>query len=81
MPTFRFGGGPYTCIGNAFAALEGQLLLVTVAQRCRFELMPDPCIIHNPLITLGMKNGMRMRLVARRSARAEQDATALIQSH
>ena len=78
---FPFGGGPHICIGNAFAALEGQLLLATIAQRYRFELMPDPPVVPDPLITLGMKNGMRMRLVACREARAEQAPMALVQNH
>ena len=60
---FPFGGGPHICIGNAFAALEGQLLLATIAQRYRFEIMPDPPVVPDPLITLGMKNGIRMRLL------------------
>ena len=75
---FPFGGGPHICIGNAFAALEGQLLLATIAQRYRFELMPDPPIVPDPLITLGMKHGMRMRLVTRRPARVEQAPMAMV---
>lgn len=74
---FPFGGGPHICIGNAFAALEGQLLLATIAQRYRFELMPDPPVVPDPLITLGMKHGMRMRLIARRAARVEQAPMAM----
>jgi cytochrome P450 len=33
---FPFGGGPRTCIGNAFAQLEGNVVLGTLCQR--FEL-------------------------------------------
>lgn len=35
-----FGAGPRICIGNHFALLEGQILLATLAQRVRFELLP-----------------------------------------
>lgn len=74
-----FGGGPHICIGNQFAVLEGQLLLATIAQRYRFELLPDPPVVPIPQITLGMKHGMRMRLVARRPAQTGQAPAAAVQ--
>jgi cytochrome P450 len=36
---FPFGGGPRICIGEGFAWMEGVLLLATLAQRWRFELL------------------------------------------
>lgn len=60
-----FGGGPRVCIGNAFAMMEAQLLLATIAQRFRLELVPGQEIVPNPLITLSPRDGLRMRLVAR----------------
>ena len=76
---FPFGGGPHVCIGNSFATMEGQLLLAAIAQRYRFELMPEPPVIANPLITLGMKDGVHMRLVARRPAHATDKPVAAVQ--
>ena len=45
--------------------MEAQLLLATIAQRFRFELVPEQEIVPNPLITLSPRDGLQMRLVAR----------------
>jgi cytochrome P450 len=47
-----FGGGPRGCIGNQFAMLEAQLIVATIAQRYRIELVPNQDIRPEPLITL-----------------------------
>jgi len=56
-----FGGGPRGCIGNQFAMLEAQLIVVTIAQRYRIELVPDQNIRPEPLITLRPTPGIRAR--------------------
>ena len=38
---FPFGGGPRHCIGNAFAMMEMQLVLATVAQHYSLRLVPE----------------------------------------
>ncbi len=57
---FPFGGGPHICIGQSFAMLEAVLILATIAQRYRLDLVHDQRIELEPLITLRAKHGMRM---------------------
>jgi len=60
---FPFGGGPRACIGSQFALAEGPLILATLGQRYRFELLhPGQRLELEPQITLGPKGGMPMRL-------------------
>ena len=54
-----FGGGPRGCIGNQFAMVEAQLIVATIAQRYRLELVPDQVIRPEPLITLRPSPGIR----------------------
>lgn len=59
---FPFGGGPRVCIGAGLAMMESTLLLATVAQRFRFELVPDHPIKLFPSVTLRPKYGIRAGL-------------------
>jgi cytochrome P450 len=43
---FPFGGGPRVCIGEAFAKMEGLLVLATIAQRFKLALVPGQVICH-----------------------------------
>ena len=56
---FPFGGGPRVCIGAGFAMMEATLLLASIAQRFRFELLPDHPIKLFPSVTLRPKHGIR----------------------
>jgi cytochrome P450 len=56
---FPFGGGPRLCVGNSFAMLEAVLILATIAQRFRFELVPGQRIVPWPAVTLRPKHGIR----------------------
>ena len=68
---FPFGGGPHTCVGNQFALVEGPLILATLGQRYRFELLqPDQPLVFDPKITLGPKGGMPLRFRRRTDAPA-----------
>lgn len=49
---FPFGGGPRMCIGKAFALMEAQLLLATIARRFRFTLVPGTSLTPSASITL-----------------------------
>lgn len=60
-----FGGGPRICIGNSFAMMEAQLILTAMAARYRFDLLPEPRVSTAPLITLGTKEGLPVRVVER----------------
>jgi len=64
---FPFGGGPRQCIGNAFALMEAQLILATIAQKFRFRLVPDHPVVPLASITLRPKHGLRAVLVSRRA--------------
>jgi cytochrome P450 len=63
---FPFGGGSRGCMGEAFAWMEGVLLLAVIAQRWRFRLIdesshPDM----HPALTLTPKSGIRVKVERR----------------
>ena len=62
---FPFGGGARQCIGEAFAWMEGALVLGTLLQRWRFRLIPGQVFEPQTLITLRPKNGVRVIAEAR----------------
>ncbi|HYL63192.1 MAG TPA: cytochrome P450 [Candidatus Methylomirabilis sp.] len=62
---FPFGGGPRQCIGNAFAAMEAALILATVAQRFRFQLVEGRPVVPLASITLRPRYGIPVRVVSR----------------
>jgi cytochrome P450 len=59
---FPFGGGPRVCIGAGFAMMEAILLLATIAQPFRLELVPGQTIEKLPSVTLRPKSGIRVIL-------------------
>lgn len=62
---FPFGAGTRACIGEAFAWMEGILILATLAQRWSMSHDPTHPVVPAPLITLRPKYGMRMVLSSR----------------
>jgi len=62
---FPFGGGPRVCIGAGFAQMEALLLLVTIVQKFRMELIPGQTIQRLPSVTLRPKHGIYVRLARR----------------
>jgi cytochrome P450 len=59
---FPFGGGPRMCIGNGFATMEAELVLATLAQRIRPELLSGYPVELEPSITLRPRHGLRMTI-------------------
>jgi cytochrome P450 len=64
---FPFGGGPRQCIGAAFATMEANLLLATIAQRFRLSAVSGHPVVPVPSFTLRPKHGLRMMAQAVRS--------------
>jgi len=63
---FPFGGGPRQCIGNTFALMEASVVLATIGQKFRFQLVPEHRVIPLASITLRPKNGIHGRLETRK---------------
>jgi cytochrome P450 len=62
---FPFGGGARVCIGERFAWMEGVIVMAAIAQKWRLRLSPDQRVEPLPLITLRVKNGLRMMVEPR----------------
>jgi len=59
---FPFSGGSRVCIGQHLAMMEAQIILSTVIQNFKLELEPDQEIIPQPLVTVALKNGLKIRV-------------------
>ncbi|HMK72502.1 MAG TPA: cytochrome P450 [Myxococcaceae bacterium] len=62
---FPFGAGTRSCIGEAFAWMEGTLVLAVLARTWRLSPVPGARVSTEPRITLRPK-GLRMRVSRRR---------------
>jgi cytochrome P450 len=62
---FPFGGGPRQCIGNTFALMEASVVLATIGQKFRLQLVPGQDVKPMASITMRPKSGIKMRLEAR----------------
>jgi len=72
-----FGAGPRSCIGNHFAKLEAALVLASLLQQVRLQLVPGYKLSFLPVITLRPKAGLPVivrRVQARRSLRPPASA-------
>jgi cytochrome P450 len=63
---FPFGGGPRQCIGNTFALMEASVVLATVGQKFRFQLVANHKVTPLASITLRPKNGIQVTLKVRK---------------
>jgi len=59
---FPFGGGPRICIGMQFAMMEGPLVLATILQRFRVELVAGQNVVPDATFTLRPRHAMKMVL-------------------
>ena len=55
-----FGGGPRICVGQHLAMVEAVLVLATLVQRVRMELVPGFPVEPEALVTMRPKHGMTM---------------------
>lgn len=62
---FPFGDGPRFCVGKGFAIIEATLILATILQNFKIELLSEHPIVPFPSITLRPKYGIKL-LVHRR---------------
>jgi cytochrome P450 len=62
---FPFSGGDRHCIGEGFAWQEALLIVATLIQRWRFELVDGERIVPRPSVTLRPDRPIRMRVYAR----------------
>lgn len=58
---FPFGGGPRLCIGGDFAMMEAKMVVASVVQRYRLELVGDEPVQPKALITLRPQGGLKMK--------------------
>jgi cytochrome P450 len=54
---FPFAGGPRGCIGEGFAWTEMTLVIATLAQKWKLQLVPGFRVVPQPLLTLRPKHG------------------------
>ncbi|WP_026607857.1 cytochrome P450 [Methylocapsa acidiphila] len=61
---FPFSGGERQCIGKSYATMEAVLLLATILQGFRLELVPEARVAPQALVTLQPRRGLPMRVTA-----------------
>ncbi|MBM7117539.1 cytochrome P450 [Archangium primigenium] len=71
-----FSDGPHICIGNFFALMEAQIATVIMAQRVRFEPMPNQKVVAEPGVSLRMSSFF-VRVHRRMPAREAEPATPI----
>ncbi len=65
---YPFGAGPRKCIGDTFALVEATLVLATLLREFEPELLPGMVPVAEPVITLRPRDGLPMKIRARRSS-------------
>ncbi|MFH8366934.1 cytochrome P450 [Streptomyces sp. NPDC018031] len=57
-----YAGGPRNCVGLAFATMELTIVVASLLQRFRLDLVPGHPVVMQPDISLRAKHGIRMTL-------------------
>jgi cytochrome P450 len=71
---FPFGAGTRVCIGEAFAWMEGLIVLATIMRRWRLSLAGDRAVSPVPLVTLRPRGGIAITVHARRDTKMKTPA-------
>ena len=64
LPPFAylpFGGGARRCIGESFAWMELALVLSSLARKWQLRLVPGHPVVPQPVVTLRLKHGLKMK--------------------
>ncbi len=56
---FPFGGGPRLCVGNNFGLMEMKIILATIAQKFRVDIVPDQEIKLRAAVTVKPEFGIQ----------------------
>ena len=62
---YTFGAGPRQCIGEAYAMMEGALLIAAIAQKWKLKMTPNHPVKIQANVTIRPKYGMPMQLEKR----------------
>ncbi|MDJ0747256.1 MAG: cytochrome P450 [Xenococcaceae cyanobacterium MO_167.B27] len=60
MKISHIGDGQRVCIGKGFAMMEATLILATIVQKFKLELLSEPPIVPFPSMTLRPKYGIKV---------------------
>jgi cytochrome P450 len=64
---YPFGRGARACVGEHFAMMEIQLILIQLLQKYQLCLVPEHAVIASPRITLFTKSGIKVVLKKRKN--------------